>query len=524
MAFLVEPDPETPLLFEASRPDHAQAPDYRTIQRSPSGPKSLRSESREIRRSLEDAVIPETAPSGRNLGWSSAYVLIISRVVGSGIFATPGAIVSSVGSIGLSLSLWIAGALISWCGLVVSLEYGCMLPRSGGDKVYLEFTYRRPRFLASTLVAVQAVVLGFTASNCIVFGEYVLFALGRPPAENPVLARLLAIGLMTVITVVHGCFLRTGIIVQNILGWVKIGLVVFMTLASGVVVLTRYTASETGRFSLEPYAEPKPNHFPTKWDGVWEGSVWNWGIISTALFKVFYSYAGLQNVNNVLNEVRDPVRTLRSAAPTALATACLLYFLINVAYFLVVPLDDIKESGELVAALFFERIFGAAVGKLLLPLAVAISAAGNVMVVTFALARFNQEVARQGLLPFGDMLSSSKPFGAPLGGLILHYIPSLVVICIPSENIYSFILDVEGYPAQFFVLATSLGLIWLRWTRPDLKRPYRAFLPAVWFRVLLSLALLCAPFVPRQGEDRSEHLIRSSAPVFSVKEKVPTLT
>lgn len=251
-----------------------------------------------------------------------------------------------------------------------------------GQKVYLEFTYRWPRFFASTLVAVQAILLGFTASNCIVFGEYVLFALGRAPAEHPVHVRLLAVALMTGITVLHGCFLRTGIMLQNILGWVKIGLVIFMTLASGAVVIGRY---KPGEINVTSTGLGNNNPFPSTWDGIWEGSVWNWGIISTALFKVFYSYAGLQNVNNVLNEVRDPVRTLRSAAPTALATACLLYLLINVAYFLVVPLDEIKESGELVAALFFERVFGHTLGKLLLPLAVAVSAAGNVMVVTFAL-------------------------------------------------------------------------------------------------------------------------------------------
>jgi len=84
-------------------------------------------------RSVENDVLPETAVLGRNLGWSSAYILIMSRVIGSGIFATPGAIVQSVGSIGITLLLWIAGALISWLGLAISLEYGCMLPRSGGE-------------------------------------------------------------------------------------------------------------------------------------------------------------------------------------------------------------------------------------------------------------------------------------------------------------------------------------------------------------------------------------------------------
>jgi amino acid permease len=85
-----------------------------------------------LHRTLEDDVLPETAVVGRTLHWSSAFIIIISRVIGSGIFATPGAITSSVGSIGLSLSLWVVGAAISWCGLAVGLEYGCMLPRSGG--------------------------------------------------------------------------------------------------------------------------------------------------------------------------------------------------------------------------------------------------------------------------------------------------------------------------------------------------------------------------------------------------------
>lgn len=83
-------------------------------------------------RSVENDVLPETSVLGRNLGWSSAYILIMSRVIGSGIFATPGAIVQSVGSIGITLLLWVAGALIAWLGLAISLEYGCMLPRSGG--------------------------------------------------------------------------------------------------------------------------------------------------------------------------------------------------------------------------------------------------------------------------------------------------------------------------------------------------------------------------------------------------------
>lgn len=81
---------------------------------------------------------PDSLPGanhGKALSWTSAYILVVSRVIGSGIFATPGSIVKSAGSIGLTLLIWLVGTILAACGMVVSMEYGCMLPRSGGDKV-----------------------------------------------------------------------------------------------------------------------------------------------------------------------------------------------------------------------------------------------------------------------------------------------------------------------------------------------------------------------------------------------------
>jgi amino acid transporter len=198
----------------------------------------------------------------------------------------------------------------------------------------------------------------------------VLYALNREPSGLE--GKVLAIGLLIVIIIIHSCFLKTGIFIQNVLGWVKIGLAIFMVFTSLFVVLFR------SKESTETTIKMTNAHY------IWDGSVWNWGVISTAMFKVSYSYAGLSNVNNVLNEVKNPVKTLKSAATWALISSCILYLLVNIAYFLVVPIEDIKESGELIAALFFERVFGANVGRVLLPMAIATSAAGNVMVVTFS--------------------------------------------------------------------------------------------------------------------------------------------
>lgn len=115
-------------------------------------------------------------------------------------------------------------------------------------------------------------------------------------------------------------------------------------------------------------------------------------------------------------------------------------------------------------------------------------------------ARLKQEIARQGFLPFAEFLSSTKPFHSPLGGLLINYLPSLFVIILPpSSEVYSFILEVEGFSGQIFGLAVGIGLLWLRYRRPDLKRPYKAWLPAVVLRVVLSVALLAAPFYPPSG-------------------------
>jgi amino acid transporter len=198
-----------------------------------------------------------------------------------------------------------------------------------------------------------------------------LYALNRETSQYE--GKILGLVLLTTVVIIHSCFLKTGILIQNVLGWVKSALAIFMVLTSLFVVVFR---NNEGTKSTSPVKLSSSY--------LWDGSVWNWGVISTAMFKVSYSYAGLSNVNNVLSEVKNPVKTLKSAATTALVTSCFLYLLVNIAYFLVVPIDEIKHSGELIAALFFERVFGAEVGRVLLPLAIATSAAGNVMVVTFS--------------------------------------------------------------------------------------------------------------------------------------------
>lgn len=97
-------------------------------------------------------------------------------MIGTGIFATPSAILSLSGSVGLSLFLWVAGMLIAAAGMAVYIEFGTAIPKNGGEKNYLEYVFRRPRFIATGFYTGYVILLGWAGSNSVVFGEYILNA------------------------------------------------------------------------------------------------------------------------------------------------------------------------------------------------------------------------------------------------------------------------------------------------------------------------------------------------------------
>lgn len=130
----------------------------------------------------------------------------------------------------------------------------------------------------------------------------------------------------------------------------------------------------------------------------------------------------------------------------------------------------------------------------------AISAFGNVLTVTFAQARVNQELAKEGVIPFPKFWASNWPFGSPSAGLLLHFIPSfIVIIAIPFGDAYDFILDLEGYPASVINFLVVVGLFYLRWTAPLVDRPFRVWWPVAFFFMAGQAFQLVAPFVRPPG-------------------------
>jgi amino acid transporter len=354
----------------------------------------------------------------------SASFLIINRVIGTGVFATPGSILAMSGSIGLSLFIWVAGILIASAGTAVYLEFGTALPRNGGEKNYLEYVFRKPAFLTTGLYTGYIILLPWASGNSVMFGEYILHA-----AQIEVdrwNQRAIGLACITAAFLIHGTALKWGIRLQNLLGAIKVIIILIIVVAGWVAL--------AGHLKLPE--DQKPHNFTNAFEGT-TGSAY--GVV-TALYNVIWSFVGYSNANYALSETRNPVRTLKIAAPLAIGTISVLYMLVNIAYFAAVPKEEILASRRLVAASLFRNVFGGTAERAL-SVFVALSAFGNVLSVIFSQGRLVQELGREGILPFSRFWASNKPFNAPLAGLFEHWLVSVIVILAPPPgDAYDFIL------------------------------------------------------------------------------------
>ncbi|KAI9658660.1 MAG: hypothetical protein M1821_002220 [Bathelium mastoideum] len=439
----------------------------------------------------------QTSESRRQIGLVSAIFLIFNRMIGTGIFATPSAIFSLSGSVGLSLFIWVAGMLIAFAGMLVYLEFGTGLPRNGGEKNYLEFVYRRPKFLVTGFYTGYVVLLGWAGSNSVVFGEYILNA--AQVEVNRWNQRGIGLACITAAFLIHGLALKWGLRLQNVLGMIKL-IILLLIIFAGFAALG-------GHLKIE-----KPHNFDNAFHGT-TGSAY--GVV-TALYNVIWSYIGYSNANYAMSEIKNPVRTLRIAAPVAITIVSILYMLANIAYFAAVPREEIISSGRILAASFFRNVFGPKAERAL-SVFVALSAFGNVLSVIFSQGRLVQELGREGILPFSKVWASNKPLNAPFMGLFEHWLVSVIIMLAPPPgDAYTFsmptpspktltFLNVISYPLSIVNIFVAFGLTYLYFNRDKYNwhPPIRASLPVTLFFLLSNIYLAVAPYVPPDSPDQN---------------------
>ncbi|OIW22503.1 amino acid transporter [Coniochaeta ligniaria NRRL 30616] len=425
----------------------------------------------------------------RKIGITTSVFLIINNMIGTGIFSTPSIIFGATGSVGISIMLWLIGGILTFFGLSVFLEFGLAIPRSGGEKNYLERVYRHPKYLATCVLAAQMILLGFSSGNSLAFGRYVLYAAGDSSPDGWA-ARGIGVACVTFAVALHSVLPVWGLRLGNVLGVFKVVILLIIIFSGFAAIVGRRLV-------------PDPHNFDNAFT-IHEGDGWGGGgayAYANTLLNIMYSYKGWENANYVLGELQHPRRTLAIAAPLAVGGVTVLYVLVNVAYFAAIPMDDLAKSEVLVAGLYFRNVFGASAAARSLPACIALSDLGNVLAASFGQARVNQELAKEGLLPFSQFWASNRPFDAPTASLFLHWLVTVIILVAPpAGSAYNFIVNLYTYPGAWVHAFVTAGLIYLHYKKSENWSPqWHTYLPVAVIYLLLNAFLAIVPFIPPEG-------------------------
>ncbi|KAL4939602.1 hypothetical protein BDV06DRAFT_34001 [Aspergillus oleicola] len=431
----------------------------------------------------------------RHLGLLSTTFLITNRMIGTAIFSVPSAISGSVGSPGAALALWLVGLFLAYCGMFIWIELGSLMPRSGGEKVYLEAAFPRPAMLVTTVFAVFVVGLGFTGIGSVVVAENILLAV-RGKASDWV-KRALAIGVLAIIATIHIKSCTLGVKIMNILASAKI-LILAIIILSGLRALA-------GDLPQIPHPASSLAH-PFK------GSSTSIPSYTNALFKILATYQGWSNAAYVLDEVRNPRVVLKIAGLVGVSSVGLLYILTNISYFIVATPEEISRTGVTVVALLIGKVFGETMLWCTALLA-ALSSFGNLMTASFSMARVVREFAKEGVLPCSRVFVRRTSEGGPSWAFGLVFAASGgMILCVPFGEVYNFLLDVGQYAIAIINVLVIIGLFIIRQqqvsahsiSQSELKqRTFRAWTPIVYIFLASQIFLLITPFVP-SATDRSQ--------------------
>ncbi|KAG8979679.1 hypothetical protein FRB94_011590 [Tulasnella sp. JGI-2019a] len=433
-------------------------------------------------------------PLGTNVSFLSAVLLPLSRMIGMGVYSTPGVVLESVGSIGVAFVLWTIGSLVAFSGLNLYIELASRFPkRSGGDAVFLEQAYPRPPYMVATSFAVCTTMLGSTAINATVFAQYTMHALDIAVTSSR--QKSLAVAMVTLALGLCSISTRISLKVMGTLGIVKIGSMAFVIL-TGFAVLSGMTRIEHPIANLKhPFA----------------GSILNANALATGVLKIDYTFVGWREAVNFLAEVHTKqsasnssiapgINLVRRASFTALSLASMIFLFINLAYFAAVPKETLKSSGSLVGAMFCESVYGkdSFIALRLFPILVALSCVGGLIASTLGQARIVRETARQGVLPYSEFLSSTWPFGTPAGPIMIQWTLSVLVIVVPpAGDAFNFLINLHTYPFFVFAVLSALAVWVLRARSPLLpSQTFRAWNGFVFIYLAKCILTLIMPWVP----------------------------
>ncbi|KAE9547067.1 hypothetical protein FO519_009721, partial [Halicephalobus sp. NKZ332] len=334
--------------------------------------------------------LSEMETSGNKIGVLEAISYCIGNIIGSGIFVSPAAILKDSGSIGLSLIIWIASALISIIGALVYVELGTCIRKSGSDFAYLRTA--RWDSVASAFLFVSTILTYPTtlAIQTMAFGEYFVKGINEVfgkdlNSSNSILPKLIGFSALLPLCFINLFSLKKFAGRFQIIATITKMIVIVIIIGTGFWFLV---------------IKGKTENFKRSFDGTTK----NVDKIVLALYNGLFAYNGWDILNFGTEEVENPRRTLPIAAFVGIGVSALVYLSMNVAYFSVLTVDEF-EKFDTVAVTFAERTLGSF--HYAIPFLISLLLMGSMNSTVFTCSRYLFAGAKDNMMP--TMFKSVHP-------------------------------------------------------------------------------------------------------------------
>ncbi len=395
----------------------------------------------------------------RRLGPIDGAALVVSNVIGSGIFIVPAFVAQGVPDARGMLAVWLAGGLLAFAGAMAYAELATLKPRAGGEYVYLRDAFGP---VAGFLTGWTSFVAGFSgaiAASAVGLASYLgrfLPAAGdtTPLVQAPLGPLALTLSPQSVValtaiagfSVVHVVGIGPGRIVQNVLAALKV-LVLVAFVAFGFTIGIGSPANFGGGAGMVA---------PSSW--------------VLALIPVMFSYSGWNAAAYVAGEIRDPGRNVPLALGIGTVTVVVLYLLLNMLYIYALPVAELATVEVRVVDAAAERLFGPLVAA---PLAAAsvVMIAASISAMVLAGPRVYYAMAQDG--QFFSRLGRIHPrFRTPSAAIIAQSAwAGVLVLTGTFEQLVSY----TGFAVVLFAGVAVTAVFVLRRRAPDAPRPFRAW-------------------------------------------------
>lgn len=305
-------------------------------------------------------------------------MIVVSLVIGMGIFRTPVVVAARTGTPLLFFLAWLVGGAIALCGGLIYAEIGSRYPVTGG--YYKVFSYG---YHPSLAFAVNCIVLvsnaGSTAVVGVIGAEYIgRFFYHDGPAPE-LFRQLVTMGGIAFFFIINLLGLKMSSRVQNILTVFKILLVLLLL---------------TALFGHHPLTGHFAGSGLAGFSGLHPGWLKAFGF---GLVAVSFSYGGYQQTINFGGEVQKPGRTIPRGIGYGVALIIVLYLSLNFVYVKVIGFEQLKTADS-IAAILMNHLFGPA-GDTILRILMFLSVMAYVNVSLMSNPRVMYAMSDEGILP-----------------------------------------------------------------------------------------------------------------------------